>query len=71
MGSQFRANKGSTTLRNAPDVAAEGNTDNYICYDGKYAVDGAEPVSQHRAGLAIWRWRISNPSLTVMPPSAF
>jgi kumamolisin len=30
-------NKGSTTLRNAPDVAAEGNTDNYICYDGKCA----------------------------------
>jgi subtilase family serine protease len=31
------ANKGSTTLRNAPDVAAEGNTDNFICYDGKCA----------------------------------
>jgi subtilase family serine protease len=31
------ANKGSLTLRNAPDVAAEGNTDNYICYDGKCA----------------------------------
>jgi kumamolisin len=30
-------NKGSSTLRNAPDVAAEGNTDNYICYDGKCA----------------------------------
>jgi subtilase family serine protease len=30
-------NKGSTTLRNAPDVAAEGNTDNYSCYDGKCA----------------------------------
>ena len=30
-------NKGSTTLRNAPDVAAEGNTDNFICYDGKCA----------------------------------
>ncbi|MGO9241221.1 MAG: protease pro-enzyme activation domain-containing protein [Bryobacteraceae bacterium] len=28
------ANKGSTTLRNSPDVAAEANTDNYICYDG-------------------------------------
>jgi kumamolisin len=28
------ANKGSKTLRNAPDVAAEANTDNYICYDG-------------------------------------
>jgi xanthomonalisin len=24
-------------LRNAPDVAAEGKTDNYICYDGKCA----------------------------------
>jgi len=31
------ANKGSTTLRNAPDVAAEANTDNYICYDGTCA----------------------------------
>ncbi len=28
------ANKGSKTYRNAPDVAAEANTDNYICYDG-------------------------------------
>ena len=28
------ANKGSKTLRNSPDVAAEANTDNYICYDG-------------------------------------
>jgi kumamolisin len=28
------ANKGSTTYRNSPDVAAEANTDNYICYDG-------------------------------------
>jgi len=27
-------NKGSTTYRNSPDVAAEANTDNYICYDG-------------------------------------
>ena len=31
------ANKGSRTLRNVPDVAAEANTDNYICYDGKCA----------------------------------
>ena len=29
------ANKGSTTLRNVPDVAAEANTDNYICYNLK------------------------------------
>lgn len=29
-----KANKGSTTLRNVPDVAAEANTDNYICYNG-------------------------------------
>ena len=28
------ANKGSTKYRNCPDVAAEANTDNYICYDG-------------------------------------
>jgi kumamolisin len=31
------ANKGSKTLRNSPDVAAEANTDNYICYDGACA----------------------------------
>jgi len=31
------ANKGSTIYRNSPDVAAEGNTDNYICYDGTCA----------------------------------
>jgi kumamolisin len=31
------ANKGSKTLRNAPDVAAEANTDNYICYNGTCA----------------------------------
>lgn len=31
------ANGGSKTLRNAPDVAAEANTDNFICYDGKCA----------------------------------
>ena len=28
------ANQGSKTYRNSPDVAAEANTDNYICYDG-------------------------------------
>jgi kumamolisin len=31
------ANKGSKTYRNVPDVAAEANTDNYICYDGTCA----------------------------------
>ncbi len=31
------ANKGSKTYRNAPDVAAEANTDNYICYNGTCA----------------------------------
>lgn len=31
------ANKGSLTYRDAPDVAAEANTDNYICYDGTCA----------------------------------
>jgi subtilase family serine protease len=30
-------NKGSTTYRNSPDVGAEANTDNYICYDGTCA----------------------------------
>jgi subtilase family serine protease len=33
-----KANGGSHTLRNAPDVAIEGNTDNYICFDGSCAV---------------------------------
>ena len=28
------ANKGSKVYRNSPDVAAEANTDNYICYNG-------------------------------------
>jgi kumamolisin len=31
------ANNGSRTYRNSPDVAAEANTDNYICYDGTCA----------------------------------
>ncbi len=31
------ANKGSKTYRNSPDVAAEANTDNYICYNGTCA----------------------------------
>jgi subtilase family serine protease len=31
------ANKGSKTYRNAPDVALEANTDNYICYNGTCA----------------------------------
>jgi len=29
-----KANQGSLTMRNCPDVALEANTDNYICYDG-------------------------------------
>jgi kumamolisin len=29
-----KANKGSTKYRNLPDVAAEANTDNYVCLDG-------------------------------------
>lgn len=31
------ANAGSTIFRNCPDVAAEANTDNYICYNGTCA----------------------------------
>ncbi len=35
------ANGGSTTLRNVPDVAMEGNTDNFACGNGKcYGGDG-------------------------------
>jgi hypothetical protein len=36
-------NGGSTTLRNVPDIAAEGNTDNYLCYTtsgGQSCADG-------------------------------
>jgi len=32
-----KANKGSIIYRNSPDVAAEANTDNFICYDGTCA----------------------------------
>src|SRR5208337_4252105 len=38
------ANKGSTKYRNIPDVAAEANFDNYICYSGN---GGAEGPGQH------------------------
>lgn len=31
-------NQGSNTYRNSPDVAAEANTDNFICYDGTCGV---------------------------------
>ena len=34
------ANKGSKTYRNIPDVAAEANYDNYICYSGNGGGDG-------------------------------
>jgi xanthomonalisin len=29
-----KANKGSTTLRNVPDIAGDANTNNYSCYNG-------------------------------------
>ncbi len=34
------SNGGSTTLRNVPDVAAEGNTDNWTCMNGMACVGG-------------------------------
>ncbi len=34
------ANGGSTTLRNVPDVAAEGNTDNWYCANGNACTGG-------------------------------
>jgi hypothetical protein len=37
------SNGGSTAIRNVPDIAAEGNTDNYLCYttaDGQSCADG-------------------------------
>ena len=43
------ANRGSTTLRNVPDVAMEGNTDNFACGDGKcYGGDGGTSYSAPR-----------------------
>ncbi len=43
------ANGGSTTLRNVPDVAMEGNTDNFACGDGKcYGGDGGTSYSAPR-----------------------
>jgi len=51
------ANKGSKTLRNVPDVAAEANTDNYICYNGTCAADGVEPALRRRDGPVIWHWQ--------------
>jgi kumamolisin len=41
------ANKGSTQYRNIPDVAAEANLDNYICYSGNA---GGEGPGQHCEG---------------------
>jgi subtilase family serine protease len=29
-----KTNKGSRTFRNSPDVAAQADTDNYVCFDG-------------------------------------
>lgn len=43
------ANGGSTTLRNVPDVAMEGNTDNFACGNGKcYGGDGGTSYSAPR-----------------------
>jgi len=39
------SNKGSTTLRNIPDVAAEANTDFYVCYDQSGCGGGAGGTS--------------------------
>ena len=43
------ANGGSTTLRNVPDVAMEGNTDNFACGNGTcYGGDGGTSYSAPR-----------------------
>ena len=43
------SNGGSTTLRNVPDVAMEGNTDNFACGNGKcYGGDGGTSYSAPR-----------------------
>jgi len=41
-------NQGSTTLRNVPDVAAEANTDSYVCVDGGCAAAGGTSISTPR-----------------------
>ena len=49
IGVATAANGGSTTLRNVPDVAMEGNTDNFACGNGKcYGGDGGTSYSAPR-----------------------
>lgn len=45
------SNRGSTTLRNAPDVAMEANTDNWYCMNGKACQGGVGGTS-----LSAPRW---------------
>ncbi len=49
------SNKGSKTLRNIPDVAAEANCDNYFCADGAcgngYVVCGTSLAAPRWAGI--------------------
>ncbi len=69
-------NKGSTTLRNYPDVAAEANTDQYSCYDGSCSTGNggtsfAAPqwasflamVNQQRASKALPSTGFINPAI--------
>lgn len=46
-------NNGSTTLRNVPDVSAEGNEDNYVCADGQC---GSNAIVAGGTSFAAPRW---------------
>ena len=67
---QFQ-NKGSKTLRNVPDVAAEANFDFYFCADQLLQQPvWAGPVSRRRCGPATWLWSINRRLPTAIHRSA-
>ncbi|MGA2889946.1 MAG: protease pro-enzyme activation domain-containing protein [Terracidiphilus sp.] len=71
------SNKGSTTLRNVPDVAAEANTDNYYCANGGCAegVGGTSLAAPRWAGfLALINEQAANnskPSVGFLNPTIY
>ncbi|MGO8720613.1 MAG: hypothetical protein ACLQMO_15580 [Acidobacteriaceae bacterium] len=48
------SNHGSTTLRNAPDVAAEANCDNYYCANGSCWTSGEQPLGGTSLAAPTW-----------------
>ncbi len=48
------SNFGSTTLRNAPDVAAEANCDNYYCANGTCWTPGQQPLGGTSLAAPTW-----------------